>query len=417
MKIAINGRFLIKPHTGIGVYTRQLFSALARQFPDSELVMFTPSDPGLSNPPQAVARGEVKFTSNASAFPANVKIVVLPENFPGTGGMRKTYWEQVQVPAAMSKIGADIAHFPYPSNPWLSKIARKIIVDGDKIERKICPVVVTVHDVIPWTLPAYRKSVSTRLYQDRCMRAVARADGIVTVSEASKKEISRVCGISAKRIKVIPNAPPPAFFNKFSPHQILAIFKRYGISQSRPYFLYSGGYDARKNVGIIVKTWLKKIAPNFKVDLVLAGGKSHQTDLYSSYDLTNFDLGHSLKSLKGKIILTGFVKDEDFPVLYQFCSAFINLSRSEGFNLPLLEAAVSGAPIVTSDIPVHREIAGSHAEFCHPDDVKKLGAIMEKFASDKSFLQSKKKMVKKYKCPYSWEKSAIMLMQLYKQLT
>jgi len=133
--------------------------------------------------------------------------------------------------------------------------------------------------------------------------------------------------------------------------------------------------------------------------------------------LTDLELRHSLGSSKGKIVFTGFVKDEDFPVLYQLCHAFLNLSYSEGFNLPLLEAAVSGAATVASDIPVHREVAGSYAEFCPPDDAEKLGGIMERLATDKSFIQNKKEAVHKYKCPYSWEKSATLLMQTYKRLT
>src|SRR5512145_3075719 len=104
MRIAINGRFLTRPHTGIGVYTRQLFSAFAGEFPDSEIMMVTPAAP----PPEL-------------HLPANIRIVTVPERFPGTGGMKKTYWEQVQVPAAIAKSAPDLIHFPYPSNPWRAR--------------------------------------------------------------------------------------------------------------------------------------------------------------------------------------------------------------------------------------------------------------------------------------------------------
>jgi glycosyltransferase involved in cell wall biosynthesis len=394
MKIAINGRFLTKPHTGIGVYTRRLFSSFARLYPESEIVM--------------VAPGSADDVS--AGFPPNIKIVSVPEKFPGSAGMKKTYWEQVQVPAAIAKINPDIAHFPYSSNPWRGRIGGHINARNGKT-----PVVVTVHDVIPWTLPAYRKSVATRLYQDRCRRAVAKADRVITVSQSSKNEIIRICGVPSEKIDVIPNAPAPEFFQKHNSADAVPILQKYGINPNRKYFLYSGGYDPRKNVSMIVKTWAKKIAPRYDIDLVLAGGKSHESVYYSSYDLTDLDLSHSLGASKGKIVFTGFVKDEDFPVLYQFCHAFLNLSQSEGFNLPLLEAGVSGVPAVASDIPVHREVAGKYAEFCPPDDPSALGEILQKLVTDESYRQNKKESSQKYICPYSWEKSAEMLMQTYKR--
>lgn len=419
MRIAINGRFLAKPHTGIGVYTRRLFSALALQNPDSELVMFTPE----TLDEQGVAGASATAGNEpAPAFPPNIRIVAVPEKFPASAGLKKAYWEQVRLPAAMAKYQPDVAHFPYPSNPWRGGIggrnsARLSPFKAGKTPGKPpCPVVVTVHDVIPWTVPAYRRKISTRLYQERCRRAVGKADRVITVSNASESEIARVCGVPKAKIEVIPNAPAPAFFKKFTPEESAPILKKYGIDPQRPYFLYAGGYDPRKNVSLLAKTWASKIAPRYNTDLVLAGGKSHESAYYSSYDLTELNLRHSLQSSKGKIIFTGFVKDEDFPVLYQFCRAFLNLSRAEGFNLPLLEAGVSGVPAIASDIPVHREVAGSYAEFCPPDDIGKLADIMEKLIIDKPYLQAKKKSAEKYKCPYSWEHSAKQLMRTYKNL-
>jgi len=381
MHIGVNARFLASPFTGIGVYTRHLFSALAAQCPQDKIFMVAPRESDFS-------------------FPPNVEKVVLPEKFPGTSGMRKTFWEQVQVPRLFSHLKTDLAHFPYPSNPWRGY---------DK------PVVVTVHDTIPWVLPSYRKSVSTRLYQDRCRNAVKKADHVVTVSESSKKEIIDLCGISPSKISVIPNAPSPSFSKNLYPDERSGTLKKYGINPDRRFFLYCGGYDERKNVSIITETYLSHIAPYHDIDLVLAGGKSHESALYSSYDLTNRKYSHSLGASKGKIIFTGFVSEEHFPALYQSCFVFLNLSRREGFNLPLLEAAVSGAPVVASDIPVHREVAGGYALFCPPDDKPAFAEVLKKLISDQSFYQKQKETSKKYVCPYSWEKSASGLTQIYKK--
>ena len=108
------------------------------------------------------------------------------------------------------------------------------------------------------------------------------------------------------------------------------------FSLRRDYFLYVGGYDERKNVEMLVKAYLSDIAPEYDVNLVLAGGKSLDDRLYESFDnLTNMKNSTSLTT-------TGFVDENDFPALYQSSFAFLNLSKKEGFNLPIIEALLSG---------------------------------------------------------------------------
>ena len=98
-KIGVNARFLSKPFTGIGQHTKYLFEALAKQNQDVQFILVTPD------------KVEVNF-------PKNVSVHVLPEKFPGTSGMRKTFWEQKQLPDFFLKQNVDVVHFPYPSNPW-----------------------------------------------------------------------------------------------------------------------------------------------------------------------------------------------------------------------------------------------------------------------------------------------------------
>jgi glycosyltransferase involved in cell wall biosynthesis len=383
MKVGVNARFLTKPFSGIGNYTRSVFMALAKQNPHDKFILVAPQPCDLP-------------------MPKNVEIVALPEKFPGTSGMKKTFWEQVQVPRFFLKQKVDLAHFPYPCNPWF----------GFKK-----PVVVTVHDVIPWVLPAYRKSFSTRIYQDRCKNAVKKANIILTVSEASKKEISKICRVPLEKIFVTYNATARDFLIKAPSSESKNILDKYGIDQQIPYFLYVGGYDDRKNVRMIIDVFLDKIAPNHRINLVLAGGKTLNANLYESFDyLTKCQRGVSLQAQEGKIKVTGFVDELDLPVLYQSSFAFLNLSKMEGFNLPLVEAAVSGVPVIASDIPVHREIAGSYALFTNPDDGNALGDLMKKLITDSDFYQEAKSKINKYKCPYSWEKTAEEINRIYKKL-
>ena len=247
MKIGINGRFLTHPYTGIGQYTKHLFLTLARQNPDTRFILVTPENVGIETP-------------------QNMEISTVRENFPGTAGMRKTYWEQCQVPSFLKRKKVDLFHFPYPANPW-----RKL----DK------SVVVTVHDVIPWSEKAYRRQLSTRIYQNQCREALKHADHIFTVSEATKIELMGLDPfLPEEKISVACNAPDPIFFLPLEENQKKSVLKKYGINPERKYIFYIGGFDERKNVELLADVFLNYIAPHYEIDLVLTGGKSIRSSLY-----------------------------------------------------------------------------------------------------------------------------------------
>lgn len=382
MKIGVNGRFLTKPFTGIGQYTRFLFEVLARQNLNDHFLIVAPQ----------------KFRSN---FSRNVEIVILPERFAGSAGMKKTYWEQVQLPKFFRKHGVDLIHFPYPSNPW----------HGFKK-----PVIVTVHDTIPWMLKEYRRSVSTRLYQDRCRKAVKKAQHVITVSEASKKDVLTVCKVPPEKVTVIHNAPAPQFTVKISPSKKKEILKKYAIESTKPFFLYVGGYDDRKNVKMVVETFMQGVTNGIEANLVLAGGKAVNDLLYDSFDeLIKHQNLSNFASKKGRVIVTGFVEEGDLPALYQSSFAFINLSRKEGFNLPLVEALVSGVPVIASDLSVHREVVGDYAMFCGVDDQGTLLGLMKNLLDNPLFYEQQKKKSENYDCPYSWELTAMRVRDVYRK--
>lgn len=389
MKIGINGRFLLKPYTGIGRYTRNLLSEMAKQFSETLFVVVVPG----KMPTDNIFSAELDDAKN-------IKIKVLEEKMWGSAGIKKTYWEQVQVPAFFAKENVDLMHFPYPCNPWI---------------RKKIPTVVTVHDTIPWVMPEYRKSFLTRLYQDRCKNAVKRADKIITVSESSKNDICETCKVKPEKIRVIHNAVKESFKIRLTPEERSERIAKYGITPDKPFILYTGGFDSRKNVKMVVDVFIEKIAPEYDVDLVLAGGKSLETALYDSFDdLTKLQNNTSFKSNKGKIVATGFIEETDLPALYQSAFAFINLSKKEGFNLPLLEALISRIPVIVSNLPVHHEVAGENAIFCKCDDRNCVIYHLKKLIDDTAYYQKQKQKAESAEFEFSWETSAKETMQIYK---
>lgn len=381
MRIGVNARFLTKPFTGIGRYTKALFSTLALEHPDDTFVLVSHED----------VEGD---------FPKNIEIVVLPERFKGSGGMRKTYWEQVQLPSFFKKYGVDVVHYPYPSNPW---------------RKSTIPTIVTVHDTIPWVLSQYRERFSTRLYQDRCLKALKFADIISTVSYATKKDLLALKPGFEKKIFVAENGMDIEYTKNISDAMVRKVIEKYGINADRPYFFYLGGYDARKNVSFLVDAFVSSVAADFGVDLVLAGGKILQGSLYESYD-NALEISKKMNHTKGKLIFPGFIDEKDLPALYKGALAFVNVSKAEGFNLPALEALCAGTPVIASNTDIHREVLGSFGHFVDLNDGDGLAEVLMKFAEDKVFADKEHEAASKYVCDFTWSKTARKVYETYEKL-
>jgi glycosyltransferase involved in cell wall biosynthesis len=371
MKIGVNAKFLTKPFTGIGQYTRNLFRELAKSDKGREYILVVPEkiDPAI-----------------AKEFPGNVEFKIIPERKIGTQGMKKTWWEQISLPEYFEKEGVDVAFYPYPSNPWTKDWYKK------GIKTILC-----IHDCIPWMRKSYARGFLSKLYHGRSKKAVALADEIFTVSEASKKDIVHVCNVEANKVHVVYNDASEVYKHALGKEDVAEVLKRFSLSRGR-FFLYVGGYDERKNVGFLKKehaVFAKKRED--VIPLVLAGGKIFDSKLYGSFD----------KSGAGNIVKTGFLEEEVLAALYRSCAAFVNVSRHEGFNIPILEAANCGAPLILSDIPVHKEVAGDAALYVDIDVAGKLADAFEKILPEKNqegFREDSLELARKYSWTFSAQK-------------
>ena len=114
--------------------------------------------------------------------------------------------------------------------------------------------------------------------------------------------------------------------------------------------------------------------------------------------------------------MVGFIADKDLPAFYQGTSAFVWPSLYEGFGIPVLEAMASGAPVVTSKIPVFEEVTGRAAVLVDPKNSTDIANGITKILSNPKFageLGAKGKVRAK---SFSWEKSAKVLLRLYKKI-
>lgn len=239
--------------------------------------------------------------------------------------LAKLWFEQVAFPLACHRLRADVGWTPYWGSPWW----------------RPCPIVVTVHDLIPMLLPAYRGGGLQRAYTALVARTARRAQAVLTDSEASRRDIIRHLHIPPERVHAVllgaARNPTPT-----DGEDVLA---RYTLPQG-PFLLYLGGFDVRKNIVRMLEAYarlIKRIEGEGGVvpDLVLAG-QLPATDSAFSPDPR---LVAERLRITEHLYFTGRVDEAAKFALYRAARAVIFVSEYEGFGLPVLEAMIAPAPV------------------------------------------------------------------------
>ena len=280
----MNGWFLGQPHTGSGQYTTHLLRELRGV------------DVRAAHPP-----------SNAAS------------------NLGKLRWEQLGWPAVARNEEADLLHCPYFALPL----------------KRNRPAVVTIHDVIPLLLPAYRGNPLVRAYSALQALACRSAEAILVDSECSRRDVIRLLKASAERVHVVYLAVD----GRFTPD-------RGGPSPlDRPYIFYIGGWDVRKNVPALIRAFEALSASRPELVLAIAGRPGGTGPMFPDLQALAAPLGDRVRFL-------GRVSDEQKVDLYRHAEVFVFPSLYEGFGLDPLEALACGCPVVCSDASSLPEIVG-----------------------------------------------------------
>lgn len=337
MRIVHNGLFLTRPGTGTGEYSTHLLAELAKAMPEDEHLVLTPDR--VKNAPSGLT----------------VKTVPLKRRWRGRG-LALDEWETRGVATVVDELKADVFHSHYPTPPVPTDV----------------PVLMTVHDVIPWRWPQYRASVRRRLKLRRIKKGISMANHILTVSETSKNEILAVTDRHPADITVTFDGVDDSLFRRVSDKETTAITEKYGLT--RPFILYLGGYDYRKNVRRLLQAFARSGMARSH-DLVLAGALSApQTALYRDYaDLPGLARKHGIASSVQQI---GYVPDDEKPALLSAAEAFVYPSLDEGFGLPIAEALAAGTPVIASAIPSTKELFGSAVTMFDPENTNEFAKVL-----------------------------------------
>lgn len=349
LRIAINGYFLQRPATGSGEHIYYLLEGLdSVDDANSYLVLY----------PRLASSSLVRLPPLGAQFQIR--------EVRGTGArlgerLGKLWWEQVALRATCAAEKVDLLHSPYFASPLRPNV----------------PTVVTIHDVIPLVLPRYGRALHARIYMRLVSAAARRARAIITVSNASKRDIVQTLGIPAERVHVIYNAVDSHMRPAADESAVEGIKESYGLTGD--FVLFFGGFDVRKNVEAVIRAFhaARSSFPR-PCQLVIAGALNlvgHP--LYPDPRPLIRKLG-----LESEVIVTGRISEEEKPLLYSAATAFVFPSLYEGFGMPVLEAMACGTPVITSNVSSLPEVAGDAALLVDPTSVDAIAAAMVRLLSD-----------------------------------
>ncbi len=387
MRIGINAFYLGAVTTGSGQYINHLIRRLTRLEDENEYVLVHAS----------------RFTLQASGDSQRVSCTLQPVPTPFDSiseDLAKLWFEQVAFPRLCRRQGLEIAHVPYFASPLFPSI----------------PTVVTVHDLIPMLLPAYRGSVLVRLYTRLVAAAARKADMVLTDSQASQQDIVRLLGIPAERVCVIYLAVDDIYRPVLDEHRLTETRRKYGLPEN--YLLYLGGFDRRKNVPTLLKAFAQLAKDSgfeirdSEIFLVIAGRLPEKG---SSFFPDPRPIVQRL-GIGGQVVFTGWVPEEDKPALYSGARALVFPSLYEGFGLPPLEALACGTPVIASNRGSLPEIVGDGGVLVEPDDVEGLAAAMEKLLADDDLRTNLRQKGLAHAARFSWEKTARETLAVYQEV-
>lgn len=233
--------------------------------------------------------------------------------------------------------------------------------------------VVTVHDLGflyhpgAHTLPQY-------LYLRWSTRHNARsATRVLADSQATRQDLIRHYGIPSEKIVVVYPGRDPNLVPVTDPDRLHATRSRYNLCES--YLLYVGTLHPRKNLVRLVRAFAARVVGKHpEVQLVLAGKKGWRSDEILG-EVRRLDLAD-------RVVLTGYVPDDDLPALMSGAMAFVFPSLYEGFGLPVLEAMACGTPVLCSRVSSLPEVVGGAALLVDPLDADGLGEALARLVGD-----------------------------------
>ena len=337
MRIAVDGRPLRHPFSGIGVYTREILSRIAA---DHDMFIYLDRRP----------ERPINIAATIRSGPSHRLSGLL------TANVAFAHWaKQDQV---------DVFFSPRHHLPLT-------------LRRR--PAVVTIHDMVWRVAPETMQPLNRMLDTTLMPLALSRAERIIAVSADTAKRIAEYSG--RRDVTTIHNAPRE-------------ISQGVPFTYPRPFFLFVGTKEPRKNLRGTVAGFRRASAAGLNHDLVFVGPTGWG------------DSGLGDTDADDRIVDLGPISDERLSGVYRSCDALVLASFYEGFGIPLLEAMHHGKPVITSGTGAMAEVAGDAGILVDPGHPASIARAMLKLANDREAHRRLAANAHRRSRSFSWDRAA-----------
>lgn len=336
MKIGFDAKRLYNNFTGLGNHSRTTIDLLTEFYPGNEYLLYTP-----------------KIKQNAVTAPFREKEgcrTILPK-----GIIKGGLWRTFRLADAARRDSVDVFH----------GLSNELPAGLD------IPSVVTIHDVAFKTFPDMYHATDRFTYNLKWRYACRKADSIIAISESTKQDIIRFYDVDPGRIDVVYQPVNRLFYTDYKGVCPTSLAEHVN---SKPYILYVGSINSRKNLLGVVKA-LELLPKDLQIPVVVIGdGREYKQKVL------NYIAGHKLQD---KVIFSPEkVGLEGLRYLYSHAQMLVYPSFYEGFGLPVVEALLSDCPVVTSNVSSLPEAAGPHSLLVDPNNIQDISDKMSSILTD-----------------------------------
>lgn len=360
MKVGFDGRWY--GYSGVGNYVSDLLQTMETVGDDLEIILY--EDP--RNPLEHVHGERIR------KVPVHAKRYSVQEQFELAWRCRADH--------------LDVVHSPFYVAPWFAP----------------CPVVVTIHDLIPFLFKIY-SFPKQKIVKLGYRMAVLKAARVIADSENTASDLRGILGVPREKIRVVHLATSRDHFHAGQEAgELEYLSARYGVRQ--PYALALSAKNwGTKNLSVVLQALSicrQQIGSNFQTVIVGPQDGFHEASRRNAAEVEN-------------VVLTGFVPTADLAKLYRGAHVFLMGSKYEGFGLPLLEAMSCGCAVVCSNGGSLAEVAGAGAALVDPEDAVQMGQAVARLFCDPSERLRQKAAAKKRAADFSWEEAARQTFSVY----
>ncbi|HML15749.1 MAG TPA: glycosyltransferase family 1 protein [Bryobacteraceae bacterium] len=250
----------------------------------------------------------------------------------------------------------------------------------------------TLHDLTCWLMPQLHTRSNVRADENFAEAVLRRADGLIAVSENTRQDAIRLLGIAPEKIETIHSGVAPEYFDAQP------------ARRARPYVLYVGAIEPRKNLNKLLDAW-KRLRPEHReaFELVVAGPLGWGSQ-------------KTLARVRAEATYLGYVPEADLPGLVAGAAAFAYPSLYEGFGFPVAQAMAAGVPVLTSNTSSLPEIAGDAALLADPRSTVEIANGLARLLDSESLRRKLGERGRARARQFSWETCAARSLAFFRRI-